>query len=129
MCIRDSFLLTAFALPWYLGYNSGLIAISLCSLILLSALSSIIYLIRSFRKSVIEDTGKSQAFKHAGLGVFVGVIIAVVQWIWNLSRYFEARGSREIQPADIVELVLSATLYGVLGFIAGLFIGLRKVKK
>lgn len=74
-------------------------------------------------------SGLLQVFKYSSWGIFAGIIIAVVQWIWNLSRYFKARGSQEIQSADIIELFLFATFYGVLGFIAALFIGLRLGKK
>jgi hypothetical protein len=123
------FLFSAFALPWYLGYGSGFRAVAVCSLIMVSALLSIVCIIRSLRKSIIRDTGKSHAFRKISLGILVGIIIAAVQWLWNVSQYSVARRTPEIQPADVVEFLMAAILYGVLGFLGGLFIALRQVKK
>lgn len=87
------------------------------------------YTIDSLRRSVIKDTGRSKAFNYACIGILIGIVIAIIKWKWDLSKYFQARGTQETYGADIVELLMSIVFFSVLGFIGGLFIGLIRVKR
>jgi hypothetical protein len=120
------FVFTAFSAPWYMASNSqqGVVLV----LISLGALAGIGYIIYSLRRSVIKTAGNPKAFNMSWAGAAVGAICAIIKWKVDLAGYIQQRGVHEIYNSDIAGLLMLIILFGVVGFIGGLFVELIRNK-